>query len=376
MIIMDLKLDNLKAFHHFHMNMAYPKKVVNSSIPEEHLSHHPNFRYKKLNIILGANATGKTSIGILLRDIFGFISKKSYGQLVSNIADRRSPAMFQIDFIPDGTYELYRLKTVFEASENGYFTNEMIHASVGSVTIHTDDNYERCASRLEKLPSQNLLWNVALEKIPAFAWYLTRPDSAAFVNLQNKANKNYLKIFDTTLKAIDPSIVKVEAIPGTDASYLIKLKNTDILIQQGEILKPELLSSGTRAGIDIADMMAWVINQWSAFFYCDEKFSYMYTDIEKAFLAVMVEKLPSDGQIFFTTYNLDILDMPYPKHSFTFLKKDVNQPDKPISCIYASDFLKRNTDSLRNAVENDLFSAAPSVDKVYELADFTKDDRL
>ena len=30
MIIMDLKIDNFLAFKNFHMNMAYPKKIVNS----------------------------------------------------------------------------------------------------------------------------------------------------------------------------------------------------------------------------------------------------------------------------------------------------------------------------------------------------------
>ena len=46
--------------------------------------------------------------------------------------------------------------------------------------------------------------------------------------------------------------------------------------------------------------------------------------------------------------------MPLPKHSFTFLKKDVLDDEEPIKCISASSMLKRNTDSLKNAVENDV----------------------
>lgn len=79
-----------------------------------------------------------------------------------------------------------------------------------------------------------------------------------------------------------------------------------------------------------------------------------------------------DGQIFFTSHNPDILDMQYPKHTFCFLKKDVNNIREPITCIYASDYLKRNTDSLRSAVENDVFSIAPSVDLIYDLGDLGK----
>ena len=65
--------------------------------------------------------------------------------------------------------------------------------------------------------------------------------------------------------------------------------------------------------------------------------------------------------------NTDILDMQLPKHSFTFLKKLVDGKNSSIQCVYASDFLKRNTDSLKNAVENDLFSIAPDLEKIYEI---------
>ena len=37
MIVMDIHLDNFMAFKNFHMNMSYPKKIVNSYIEEEFL---------------------------------------------------------------------------------------------------------------------------------------------------------------------------------------------------------------------------------------------------------------------------------------------------------------------------------------------------
>ena len=71
----------------------------------------------------------------------------------------------------------------------------------------------------------------------------------------------------------------------------------------------------------------------------------------------------------FTIQNTGILTMPLPKHSFTFLRKDCNVDSGTITCISASDYLKRSTDSLRNAVDNDLFSSAPGVELVYEIAE-------
>ena len=53
MIIMDIKVDNIYAFKDFHINMSYPKKIVNSTIENEFLEERTNFRYKKVNIIMG-----------------------------------------------------------------------------------------------------------------------------------------------------------------------------------------------------------------------------------------------------------------------------------------------------------------------------------
>lgn len=53
MIVMDISIDNFFAFKNFHMNMSYPKKIVDSYIEEEFLRNRPNFRYKKVNIIMG-----------------------------------------------------------------------------------------------------------------------------------------------------------------------------------------------------------------------------------------------------------------------------------------------------------------------------------
>ena len=41
----------------------------------------------------------------------------------------------------------------------------------------------------------------------------------------------------------------------------------------------------------------------------------------------------------------------------------------PVECVSASSLLKRNTDSLKHAVENDLFSVAPATDQIYEITD-------
>lgn len=76
MILMKLKLDNYMAFNDFQMSMTYAKKIVGNQMTEC-LKDHPNFRYKKLNILMGANASGKTSIGRMLLNILNFIARKN-----------------------------------------------------------------------------------------------------------------------------------------------------------------------------------------------------------------------------------------------------------------------------------------------------------
>lgn len=69
MIVMSLKLDCIYGFEDFEINFTYPKKVVNSIIDEEYLEGRERFRYKKAVILMGANATGKTSLGKALLKI-------------------------------------------------------------------------------------------------------------------------------------------------------------------------------------------------------------------------------------------------------------------------------------------------------------------
>ena len=53
MIVMNVEMDNFFAFRNFRMNMSYPKKIVDSSIKGEFLQGRSNFRYKKVNILMG-----------------------------------------------------------------------------------------------------------------------------------------------------------------------------------------------------------------------------------------------------------------------------------------------------------------------------------
>lgn len=360
MIIMDIRADNLYAFKNFHMNMSYPKKIVDSNIPEEHLKERPNFRYKKVNILMGGNATGKTSLGKLLMLFANYFQDGGYKRFTDVIDNQKKPAYLSIDFVTEQDI-LYRFEMQIPPKSDGidihvYYTN-----------INKKDNYELCARRIDDRDCQETLY----DKVNTRGWLFSYPYDAR----KNKTysvieqDDKYLCILEHILKTLDSSIKAVIKVKELDHTYAILLNNQSVIIKDGQITDTRMLSSGTKAGLDISYIITSLICDKHDFYYCDELFSYVNSDVEKACLSIMIDKLTDRKQLFFTTHNTDILDMQLPKHSYTFLKKDGNNTDTPIQCISASDYLKRNTDSLKHAVENDLFCTAPELDKLYEIAD-------
>lgn len=369
MIVMNIYLDNFMAFKNFHMNMSYPKKIVNSYIEEEFLKDHPNFRYKKVNILMGANASGKTSFGRMLMNIFNFMYKKEMDRVTRAICDTSKKATFSIDFITIEGDCLYRVTTRIDPKTKETYKDTDVNICVNYVKIGAKDSYESCSKRLsEQDCTMNKNFVEELGKIKGLSWLFEYPADFGVVNKYSTyGSSTYLKVLENTLKALDTSIVKVERLRDVEKSFVIRMKNQDVIMQDGELTKGDILSSGTKAGIAIAGIITAIINGDNGFYYCDEKFSYIHTDIEKAFLSLMIQCLRKNDQLFFTTHNTDILDLPLPKHTFTFLKKDVQDDTETIKSVNASEFLKRSTDSVKNAVENDLFSAAPSTELIYQL---------
>ena len=371
MIVMDLKVDNFFAFRDFHINFSYPKKIVNSYIEDEHLDGLPNFRYKKVNIIMGSNATGKTSLGKMILSIFVLMMKRNLDIVTSRISDTTKEASFTMEFVnkEKKQYILYRIDAKFAPSATGDYSTENTKIKIHSTEIKQRDNYETCFMRLNELVEDNSYINyiTELEKVRGLSWLFSFPFDSLAPYYDIEDDRKYLDILQRTLKVLDPAIESVFKINDIDNAFAIQMDKNQIIVQNGKIVNETMLSSGTKAGIDIASIVASIKSGDHDFYYCDEKFSYVHTDIEKVFLTLMIDSLKNDTQFFFTTHNLDVLDLPLPKHSFYFLKKEIYEDGQMISVVNASDYLKKNTDSLRNAVENDLFSISPSIEALYEI---------
>ena len=97
MIVLNLQLNRIYGFDDFEISFSYPKKVVNSIIDDEYLEGRERFRYKKAVILMGANATGKTSLGKALLKIITYINTGNSAVLYDMVSG--NTASFTIDFV-------------------------------------------------------------------------------------------------------------------------------------------------------------------------------------------------------------------------------------------------------------------------------------
>ena len=184
----------------------------------------------------------------------------------------------------------------------------------------------------------------------------------------------YAAVLEKTLQALDPRIINVEKIRDTEKTFIIRFKNQTVLIKDGYVMEPEKLSSGTADGIGIADLITSMKLKAVDFIFCDEKFSHVHSEAEKAFLSLLLELIGPNQQLFFTTHNTDVLDMNFPFHSFAFLRRESSN-EESVSCVFASEYLKKNTLSLKNAVENDLFLSMPDTDRIYKIGNLFRGEK-
>lgn len=374
MIILNVKLDHVYGFKDFEVNFTYPKKIVNSLIEEEHLAGHPNFRYKKAVVLMGANATGKTSLGKALLNIVSFLNTGDVS-LLQAFASYDQDATFQMDFVNRDNV-LYRFcgKVIGSHPYDGDVGNE-VSIELYSAPIGAKDSYETVRDKLTRCDASLANDYTRIVKlIGKLDYTFSCPDIKPTAKV-SKANKStVLKTLRAVIGTLDPTLTDVSFSKDLRNSYIIRRGREEIIVQDGKLLNRESLSSGTAEGVDIAFFLALLISEHNGFYYCDEHFSYIQSDIEKRIFGLMLDYLGSNEQLIFTTHNTDMLDLNLPKHGFAFLRKKKEDGYK-VSVTYASEILKRNTDSIRCAVENDMFSSLPDESMLDELEKGCSDEK-
>lgn len=363
MVIAKVYLDNILCFKDFNADFTYPKKIVNSTIKNEFLEGVPNFKVKKVNILIGSNASGKTSFGKALLSIFLLLTRKEFDHMAF-VCDKKKEARFKIEFVlkEEDTYFYYFVDGTIKDSKN-------VFIKVAKEELRANDSYktvnERVLAKLQFICYVPLLEVQIFKKMGwAFSFPLTDTNfQKADLSFMKNNEEDYLDILNKVLKTLDSSIISVNKSNEIENCIIVESKYFVIPIESGRLLKDiQYLSSGTKYGLTIANLIFSIKHDLYGFYYVDEQFSYINNEIEVAILSTMIDLLHDCSQLFFTSHNTNILDMRLPIHSFSFFEKEDN-----IKLLNASERIIKNNISIKNQYENNRFQCLPSTEKIYEI---------
>ena len=363
MVITKVSLDNILCFRDFHVDFTYPKKIVNSTIDNEFLEGAPNFKVKTVNILMGSNASGKTSFGKALLSIFVLLAKKEF-DYHDLVCDKSKPARFAIEFVlKNGEgYRCYLVEGIIEDGKTVLLktAGDAIKASDTHKLVH-----ERLSSKLRNTDYK------PLEEVTAFmnmGWAFSFPLTDSNLQTADLSNlkideKDYLDILGKILKTLDSSIVRVVKSSEIENCVIVESEFFTIPIESGRLLRDiQYLSSGTKYGLAIANVVFGIKHDLFGFYYIDEQFGYINSEIEMALLSVMIDLLPDCCQLFVTTHNTNVLDMRLPIHAFSFFEKE-----EEIKLLGASERVIKNNVSVKKQYENNRFECLPNTKSVYEI---------
>ena len=378
MPILNLKLNNILSFSNFEINFSYPIKLRRNLIGEENLESIPSFRYKKLNVFVGANASGKTSLMKCIWKILLFLRVNEKQDILEIVNKKFEESYIEVDLadeLIDGYYlRRYKIKIINKANDSD------ILVSQSSLKLNNGDSYESRVKDFNNIEDDYKNYIEALgDARPNDGWNLTLPatesgfDKIKFIDTKDKKEENeYLDILNRVLKTLDPAIISVKKSLDADNAISIEHEGSvnKLILQAGNPLaNVELLSSGTKYGINIANIIYSITKHINGIYLIDEQFSYVNSDVEEAMLSTMVSMLGANEQLFFTTHNANILSLGYPFHSFYFLKKIGENGKKTVKVSCASEVENRNNVSPKSLLDNDVFSTAPDVNKIFELGE-------
>ncbi|MCG9482123.1 ATP-binding protein, partial [Acinetobacter pittii] len=408
MIITKLYVNNWYSFVDCELDLTYSRKINDSTISYEYLPSFENIRYKRVVILTGANASGKTSLAKIILAIRAFLNKKNLNSFFKEgMHPDKNELDFTIEFIDkkptsdprmmDNNYysHIHQLKTkvIFLKDDE----RVGFHFTYKAIEIKKSDNIIKLRELLEKLDSNTILKGRDTHYISNYEnEYSSNEFKDAlfkFSNLDHSSGWSFLyndlsddyklkfresynkEILSAVLKTFDPSITSInEAIEKGENEtngFFINFHNKDkiYISNDGKIAtdKRHLLSLGTYEATKIASFISSITKTKGVngcTFFLDEGMSHVQSEIERAIIALIIEKMNIYSQFFYTTHNYDILDMNLPIHSYLFIKRDSNHNSV---FIKAEDHFNKNDRSIINYVKNDVLCTLPDTYLIDEL---------
>ncbi|MFR3948520.1 MAG: hypothetical protein ACLTZM_16490 [Ruminococcus sp.] len=189
---------------------------------------------------MGANATGKTSLGKALLKIITYINTGNPAVLYDMVTGKTGG--FSIDFINEG-FILHRLTAKVDVPASN------VEFSYKTAKIDKMDSYEKCVGKLRDHTVEATTTMNSLKKlIGPVSYRFAYPEIETSIMLDDIDRAVFLKTLHAVIGTLDPTLRDVTISRDLKDTIIIRRKDTEIIIREGKLPNREVLSSGTAEG--------------------------------------------------------------------------------------------------------------------------------
>lgn len=376
MIITKVSCDNIYMFNNFSLDLTYQKKRKHQLSENDVLFDGSKIKVRKNVIIMGGNASGKTTFGKLLCFISNYIFRGQIEDGYFNLSDipykKNEISWFSLEFVIDSTAYLL---------EVSFMGNSLINETLRSCKIYRSHNIEKMRENLKKanaisqynntfkkeikMLSDNLVSYAFLVNVSSESEYIKSEIKYLFsISKRNNdtlgqyvdihALNDILPKIDNTVSAVKSMYVDNEI---TTTYQIIFNNGEELVVPKGDIEScKDRLSHGTFEAIEFLKLLTFMKNKPGAMIYVDEMLAHMHSELEAYLIRKAILIKPVQSQIFISTHNIDIFQLNVPINVFVFFKRNSNGYN---DAMYPSDILNKNDRNLTQYYVNDYFGVMP-----------------
>lgn len=333
MIFLTLRLKNLYCFKDTVIDFTYLEQSKDTVLNNNPLEGFPEIRFKRINLLMGANASGKTSLAKVMYGINSFLSGGSLEYVKEGIDSSKGLGSIEVVYITPSTSEVHHLEV--EVCSDG-ITKEVhrkqpLIASKSLVnTIEDVCTAEPafCYDLEHTIPYPEFksigiaTGRLELNTTDSNYHYLVNGNK---VHSSRPAQKN-VRLYKKILRCFDSSIANVLPVENAESDYVIQFENGNtVTVKEGIVAKDEgqYLSKGTKEAVPVVLLVSSLLSSksLSTAFFMDGGMGYAHPLLERAILDVVFENLNPYSQFFYTTHTYESLKHSIPDGNFTFFQK-------------------------------------------------------
>lgn len=387
MVILSIKCDNMYMFKDLELDFTYGRKLKHYLTENDALFEGAKVYVRKNMVLLGGNASGKTTFGKLMCCIFNYLLGRNSlepDNMECIRFDKNRPSWFEVEIAQQEN--LFDIRVEFN-------NTGILHETVKYIVIKSGESINTVRKNLAKVKAVEYSSGKETSSTPYFTSpILFNPEHIHFRNLFARdisygflfsefANHSQIEtdnslvpveFLNKVLPILDDSVEKVVALNSKDKSvqvksYSIIFKNGEIVtIPEGNLLGTEQkdrLSHGTYEALLFLNVFYKMKTLINGIVYIDEKMAHIHAELE-SYLVMRAFVSNERNQIFVTTHNPELLELNLPNNAFLLFKRDADGFNR---AFFVDAKMKKNDRNLRTQYENDFFGVLPDYSELDEI---------